>query len=135
MDIGAARGGTEVKSRPKSGDKPVAQAIEDLEPAMRDIYEAVRAYLLALGDDVSEKMTKLYVAFRRIKNFTSVVVQKSTLVLYLKLNPDEVKPEPPFTRDMRGRGHWGTGDLEVNLESMRDFERAKGLLQRAYAGS
>lgn len=131
----ASAEGTEVKVKPKGGDKPVIQTIEDLDPVMRDVYEAVRVHLLALGDDVTEKITKLYVAFRRIKNFATIVVQKSALVLYLKLNPDQVKPEPPFSRDMRGRGHWGTGDLEITVESMSDFERVKPLLQQAYTGS
>ena len=131
----AAADSAEVKNKPKGGDKPVTQALEDLDPTVRDVYEAVRAFLLALGDDVTEKVTKLYVAFRRIKNFTTIVVQRSALILYLKLEPEEVKPEPPFARDVRGKGHWGTGDFELNVETMADFEKAKPFLQQAYAGS
>jgi len=125
----------ELKTKPKIGDKPVTQALVDLEAEVKDVYEAIRAFLLALGDDVTEKTTKLYVAFRRIKNFTTICVQKSALLVYLKLNPDEVKPEPPFSRDVRTIGHWGTGDLELTIETMADFERAQPLLRQAYDGS
>jgi predicted transport protein len=127
--------GNGAKPKTKQGDKPVAQAIADLDPALRDVYEALRAHLLALGDDVSEKLTKLYVAFRRIKNFATVTVQKTTLYIYLKLNPLAVKLEEDFTRNVRDIGHWGTGDLEVAIRNMADLERAKPLLQQAYASA
>jgi predicted transport protein len=126
--------GVIVKPKPKQTDKPAIQAIADLDAPLRDVYEGLRAFVLALGDDVTEKMTKLYVAFRLIKNFATVTVQKSSLNVYLKLDPSTVKLEDGFTRDVRAIGHWGTGDLEVVIRSMFDFERAKPLMQQAYAG-
>jgi predicted transport protein len=120
------------KPKMKQTDKPVAQAIADLDPALHDVYEALRAFLLALGDDVTQKQTKLYMAFRRIKNFACVTVQKSSLGVYLKLEPTIDVLKEPNTRDVRKIGHWGTGDLEVAVRNMADFERAKSLLQRAY---
>ena len=125
----------EVKPKVKQTDKPVTEAIAGLDAQLRDVYEAMRAFLMALGDDVSEKMTKLYVAFRRIKNFASVTVQKSSLALYLKLEPTADVLKEPNTRDVRTIGHWGTGNLEVSIRNMSDFERAKQLMQKAYAGS
>jgi predicted transport protein len=124
-----------IKSKPKQTDKPVTQAISDLDQPLRDAYEALRSFLLALGDDVTEKLTKLYVAFRRIKNFATVTVQKTTLYLYVKVDPSTIKLEDGFTRDVRQIGHWGTGDLEIAIHTMSDFERAKPLLQQAYAGA
>ena len=35
-------------------------------------------------------------------------------------------------RDMRNKGHYGTGDLELNIMSDDDFERAKPYLDKAY---
>jgi predicted transport protein len=125
----------EPKTKAKQADKTVAQAVGDLDPTFRDLYEALRAFLLALGDDVTAKTTKYYVAFRRIKNFASVTVQKSSLYVYLKLEPTVDVLKEPNTRDVSQIGHWGTGDLEVTILSMTDFERAKPLLQRAYAAS
>lgn len=34
--------------------------------------------------------------------------------------------------DARGKGHWGTGDVEVSLKTMGDLERVKPLLERSY---
>ncbi len=32
-------------------------------------YETLKAFIFALGDDVQEKTTKLYIAFKRLSNF------------------------------------------------------------------
>lgn len=40
--------------------------------------------------------------------------------------------EEGFTRDMRGVGHYGTGDLQVVIQKTADLEKAKSLLVRAY---
>jgi predicted transport protein len=57
------------------------------------------------------------------------------LALYLKLEPTADVLKEPNTRDVRTIGHWGTGNLEVSIRNMSDFERAKQLMQKAYAGS
>lgn len=53
-------------------DKPFAQWLEDAPPDLKAVYDTLRQSILSQGDDVSEKQTKLYVAFKRIKNFATV---------------------------------------------------------------
>lgn len=103
---------------------------------LRDIYDAVYQFLIALGDDVQVKELKLYTAFKRIKNFVCMEIypQARVVTLFLKLDPDTVAPHDGFTRDVRNVGHFGTGDLQVTLKTMADFERAQPLLVRAYEG-
>lgn len=124
-------------SRPvkRGTDKPVQEAIEDAEQEIKDLFAEVRTFIMALGDDVQEKQLKLYMAYRRIKNFASVVVQKRALVIYLKLNPDNVKVEEDFSRDVREIGHWGTGDLELTVRTSADLLKAQPLISRSYEGS
>jgi len=110
----------------------VSEAIGVLEEPLSDLYESLRAFVIALGDDVQEKQLKLYVAFKRIKNFVCVEIHKDKLVLYLKLSPDTVNIEPGVSRDVRNIGHWGTGDLEVLIKNREDLEKAKPLLLRSY---
>jgi predicted transport protein len=43
--------------------------------------------------------------------------------------------EEGFARDVREVGHFGTGDLEVRLDSIDDLERAKPLIERSYEAS
>ena len=108
-----------------------------MEGPLLDLYEELRSHLLASGDDVQEKVLKLYVAFKRLKNFACIDVQsgKGVLYLFLKVNPETVTLEKGYTRDVRTIGHWGTGDLEVTLRTREDLEKAKGLIQKSYEAS
>ena len=117
--------------------KTVSDYLAQAGPDLTDRYEALRAFLLALGDDVQEKTLKYYVAFKRIKNFACVEVhpQNGELLAFLKVDPDSVELEDGFTRDVRAIGHFGTGDLEVRLRTDADFERAKPLLLQSYEAS
>jgi predicted transport protein len=99
------------------------------------LFEQTRSFILAQGDDIIEKPLKLYVAFRRLKNFVCLSMtskQDPRIILTLKLDPTTVEPEPGFSRDVTHIGHWGTGDLEVVLRKPADFEKAKNLIERAY---
>jgi predicted transport protein len=120
-------------SKPKAGP-PAAKPGEAASGQVKELFEALDMYLLSLGDDVQRKDLKLYAAYKRIKNFCSVVTQKDRLLLYLRLNPDLVPTEQDFSRDVRNIGHWGTGDLEVSVKNHADLERAKPLILRAYEG-
>lgn len=91
--------------------------------------------ILAQGDDIIEKPLKLYVAFRRLKNFVCMSLISKVdphVFLTLKLDPATVQLEKGFSRDVSKIGHWGTGDLELTLRSLGDFERARALIERAY---
>ena len=99
------------------------------------LFEQTRSFILAQGDDIIEKPLKLYVAFRRLKNFVCMSLiskQNPHVFLTLRLDPSSVELEKGFTRDVTNIGHWGTGDLEVVLRRPADLERAKPLIERAY---
>ena len=99
------------------------------------LFEQTRSFILAQGDDIIEKPLKLYVAFRRLKNFVCMSLiskQDPHVFLTLKLDPETVDLEKGFSRDVSNIGHWGTGDLEIVLRSPADFIKAKALIERAY---
>lgn len=103
---------------------------------LRDIFDATYQFLVGLGDDVQVKELKQYTAFKRIKNFTCLQIypQARSIAAYVRLDPSTVELEENFSRDVTNIGHHGTGDLEIMLRSMADFERAQPLLRRAYEG-
>jgi predicted transport protein len=134
LDIDEGNGPTGGKKAVKEY-KTARAYLADADPVVRDVFEALKAFLLALGDDVQFKETKLYYAFKRLKNFASVEVHTKCLRVYVKVSPDSVTLEPGFTRDVREIGHWGTGDLEITLAVPPDLERAKALLLKSYEAS
>ncbi|MFI1890165.1 transporter [Streptomyces jumonjinensis] len=104
--------------------------------AMADLSESLGEVLMALGGDVVAVQRKQYTAYRRLRNFVCVPpAQQAKLLAYVKVSPTEVDLVPGFTRDVTGLGHHGTGDLEVQLRSERDLERAGELFRLAYAGA
>jgi predicted transport protein len=128
---------TTAKPKSKYTDKTVGESLAESNQETRDRFEAIKAFLLALGDDVQMKTLKLYVAFKRIKNFACLEVQASSGIIraFVRVSPDTITTEHGFTRDVRTIGHWGTGDLEITIRNDEDFERAKPYLLRSYEAS
>ncbi|MEZ5653209.1 MAG: DUF5655 domain-containing protein [Burkholderiaceae bacterium] len=117
-----------------SGDRTYAEWLALLPRHLSDLVASLEGYVLSLGDDVQRNELKLYLAFKRLKNFATVVPQKNRLLLYLHLDPAGVVPMPPNGQDVSRKGHWGTGDLEVSLSSQSNLDAAKPLIQMAYEG-
>jgi predicted transport protein len=116
----------------QSTDKTFVEQLQTTNEKLRELYYSIRDYILALGDDVTENNLKLYSAFKKIKNIICVEVRMRSITLYLRLSPDEISLENGFARDVRAIGHWGTGELEVTIKNVEDFERAKEYLNKAY---
>ncbi|MFD7130560.1 DUF5655 domain-containing protein [Streptomyces sp. NPDC059894] len=100
---------------------------------LRDLYGELDEALTAWGE-VEVATLRHYIAYRRLVNVASVLFRPKheTILVYLRLNPDSVALEEGFSRDMRGIGHLGTGDLEVRLGSAADLEKAAPLIRRAF---
>ncbi|MGP8199734.1 MAG: DUF5655 domain-containing protein [Limisphaerales bacterium] len=127
--------GKKPKSNKGSGtDKTAEEWLLDLAPLIREVFDSLEGYLTSLGDDVQRKDLKLYIAFKRLRNFATVCFQKGNLLVYLHLDPQDVSLVEGFTRDVRKIGHWGTGNVEVTLKDLRDLDKAKPLLLQAYRG-
>lgn len=114
--------------------KTVSDYLEQANMELSDRFETIKAYMLALGDDVQIKILKHYIAFKRIKNFACVEIHPHSvkILLYLKVKPDTITLEEGFTRDVTNIGHYGTGDLEVVISDDEDIEKAKRLIDMAY---
>lgn len=114
------------------------KAKEQASPELTKVYDAICEYCESLGDEVIRKELKLYTAYKRIRNFISICLdpQKDARVtLWLKVDPNTVKIEKNFSRDVTNIGHWGTGDLEVMIRNIDDFEKVKPLIEESYLGS
>ena len=117
--------------------KTVSTVLAELDIAMIDRFEALRSFLTALGDDVTETTLQFYIAFKRLKNFACVEFRPTTgkILIYVKVDPSSVSIETGFTRDVSEIGHYGTGDLEITLATPGDLQRAMPLIERSYGAS
>ncbi|MFE4212151.1 endonuclease NucS domain-containing protein [Streptomyces sp. NPDC056844] len=115
----------------------VARAAADVQGAsMVELAGAVDEALLGLGDGVKRVEHKTYQAYQRLRNFACLCPpQRSKVLVYLKVDPKDVELVPGFSRDVSGLGHHGTGDLEVQLRTPRDVERAQELFRASYVAA
>ncbi len=124
-------------SKKSSSAKTVTEYLDRAPSSLRDRFFALEAFITALGDDVQKRTLQLYFAYKRIKNFACVEVHPQTqnLLVFVKLDPDSIKLEEGFTRDVRKIGHFGTGDLEIRIATVADLEKAQPLIRASYEAS
>lgn len=134
---GAGGSGIKISGSEPAKYKTISTVIEELNPALTDRFEALRAHFLALGDDVHETILQYYIAFKRIKNFACVEFRPTTekILVFVKVDPSSITLEKGFTRDVSKIGHFGTGDLEITLTNSEDLDRAMPLIERSYNDS
>lgn len=116
--------------------KTVTEFLAQADDKLKDLYDTLKDYLLALGDDAQIKTMKYYFAFKRIKNFAcvEVITQGNKLKVFVKVDPETIDLETNkgFLRDVRNVGHFGTGSLEITIKDSTDLEKAKPYLQKSY---
>lgn len=113
-------------------DKTFEERYSESPEAIKNLYDDIAKFIMTLGDDVSENRMKLYVAFKKIKNFACAELAKDKVILYLKLDSTKFHFEEGFSRNVKNIGHWGTGDIEVTIKNNVDLQKAQGLIERAY---
>ena len=104
---------------------------EQSSESVKILFGELRDYIMELGD-VSEVEQKYYVAYKRTNNFMSIMVRNTRLILNLCINPETVRLEPNFSRNVHEIGHNGTGDLEISVKNIDDLEKAKQYIEMAY---
>jgi len=112
--------------------KTFLQIYESANKQIQNMYLSVKDYILSLGDDITENQLMYYVAFKKTRNIACVEIQKNRILVHLAIDPKSIELQKSFTKDMTNTGHYGTGDLQVSITSMEDFEKAKLLFDRAY---
>ncbi|MGA1283358.1 MAG: GmrSD restriction endonuclease domain-containing protein, partial [Prochlorothrix sp.] len=74
--------------------------------AIRKVFEAFRAEVLALDPCVSEEFLKLYVAYKAETNFVDVVPQAKRLRLSFNMRYPEIDDPKGICRDVTNLGRW-----------------------------
>lgn len=105
-------------------DKHINKVNSDLTELLNDIRE----YIVDLDSSIEEIPKKFYIAYKTTQNFVCIETQRKKIVLYLKIDPDEIEKLPRQARDVRKIGHFGTGDLELTIRGRTDFEETKELI-------
>jgi len=112
----------------KNATYTIDEHINKINPDLTELLNEIREYIVSLDSSIEETPKKYYIAYKTTQNFVCIETQKKKLVLFLKLNPDEIEKLPKQARDVRTIGHFGTGDLELTIKNITDFEDTKKLI-------
>ncbi len=119
------------RSYRQGGGKTFSDQYQVAPQKFKDLYDELYDYAMSLGDDVSQSTLKLYSAFKKIKNFCTMEVYQTKLLLNFRLNPDDFTLTESL-RDIRNIGHWGCGDLQLIMKDGAEINLAKELILKAY---
>lgn len=106
----------------------VEEHINKVNSNLIELFNDIREYIVNLDSSIEETPKKYYIAYKTTQNFVCIEPQKKKLVLFLKLNPDEIGKLHRQARDVRKIGHFATGDLELTIKNRSDFEDTKELI-------
>jgi len=99
--------------------------------SIKEIFDEIKDFALTLGDDVSDNILKLYLALKKIKNFATMGIYQTKIIINFRLNPADYELNEKL-RDVSEIGHWGCGNLELTIKSKVEIDLAKNLLKQAY---
>ncbi len=110
----------------------IDEHIKKLNVNLTELLNDIREYIVDLDSSIEETPKKYYIAYKTTQNFVCIETQRKKIVIYLKINSDELDKLPPQARDVSDIGHFGTGDLELTIKSRTDFEETKELINLSF---
>lgn len=102
---------------------------------VQHMFHSLRDGILALASEegeIIETPNKLYIGYRHGKNFCEVQFQARSLKLHLDIPYNLLQDHHNLARDVSGVGHWGTGDVEVKIETDDDIPYVLDLIKQSY---
>jgi hypothetical protein len=99
-----------------------------------ELYRTVDKFCRELDPNkVKRRYRAKYIGYSHIdRNFCSLNLLKSGLRVWLRLDYKDLENPPEYVRDVSNVGHWGTGDVELSIDSLERFQSAKYFIQKSF---
>ena len=98
-------------------------------PEMQELFELIRERILAIDEQIIEKATSLYIAYKLSNNFAEIYVMKSQIKIHLR-PIDYIDPEN-FVEKISEGYNW-TMDRRIYLKSKDQLDYVTGLVEQSY---
>lgn len=98
-------------------------------PKIKEIFQQLRSRILEIDENIVEKATSFYVAYRVAKNFAEIHIGKNHLKIHLR--PVEYD-DPKNKIDKIPDGYQWTMDRRIYLKEMEDFEYVFQKIEESY---
>ena len=126
--VEAGRKGAQTR---KTATYTIEEHINKLNKDLIELFNKIREHIVNLDNSIEETPKQNYIAYKTSQNFVCLESQKRKMMLFLKINPDEIENMPSQARDVRNIGHFATGDFEFTIKNFEDFEIAKPLIDQS----
>ena len=116
----------------KIGSYTVEQHFTTKPGPIQELARTIQEFLIRLDPAIEEVPKKVYIAYKISQNFVCMEIQKTRVLLYVKLDPKKIRDAPStLARDVTNIGHY-PGNLELSVSSQSDLEFIKPILEEAY---
>jgi predicted transport protein len=126
---------TQKDSKTKSISEEIKVYIEEdhlkgISYEISELYETFKFAIINLFDDIEVVPKKLYIAFKKDKNVTDVVIMKKGLKFFINMKKGQLDDPKKITKDVSETGHWGNGDYELIVSDTSDLEYIMSLIKQ-----
>lgn len=104
--------------------------LNDASDEMVELYESYKNAILNLFDEVEIVPKKLYIAFKKDKNISDIVLLKKGLKIFINLKKGQLDDPKGLTKDVSETGHWGNGDYELIVTNTDNLEYVMSLIKQ-----
>lgn len=115
-----------------TGSYTFEQHLKGVDEEAKSLVHELQEFILGIDASIVESPKKHYIAYKVTQNFVCMEIKKSKVVLFLKLDPSEIKSKPSNARDLTNSGHHGTGDFELTISDQSQLEIAFQFIRRAF---
>lgn len=95
-----------------------------------ELYETYKNAIINLFDDVEIVPKKLYIAFKKDKNISDIVLLKKGIKIFINLKKGQLDDPKGVTKDVSTTGHWGNGDYELIVTNTDHLEYVMSLIKQ-----
>lgn len=120
------------RSRKAEEDYSVDRLLEGKAGEVVGLFRSLASEILSLSSEIEEVPSKLYVSYKRGRNFCECVIQKKKLLLHLDIPHSELKDPQGIAQDYSNIGHYGTGETQVSVSPGDDLQYVVGLVRQAH---
>jgi uncharacterized protein with ParB-like and HNH nuclease domain/predicted transport protein len=105
---------------------------DQLQGERGELFHILRRRILNLDSSVKEDPKQTYIAYKTVTNFVDIVPQKKRLKLYLNMPFEDIYDPNGLCEDVTGLGHWGNGDVQINVNSINEIDNVMLLIQQSF---
>jgi len=96
---------------------------------IKELFSELRSRILELDDNINEKATALYIAYKITRNFAEVSIMKSQLKIHLR----PIKYNDPQNKvEKISEGYNWTMDRRIYLKNEHEIEYVLSLIEQSY---